>query len=690
MCDFFYTQPVNQLTGIGRSAEETLKKLDIVSMFDLLTHLPIEYQDQTKIASISELILDQPALIIGKIIECHMTQTRKPRLTCLIADRTDQIRLHFFHSYAAQKKQFSLGFYVRCYGIPKLDHQGFIIYHPEYNIHQDKQVLKPQQCFTPVYSSTTGLTQHKLRKWCALALALCDQEMEQTLNLPIEIQKQFNLWPITKAFHYLHNPPATAIVPLTAQHPAKYRLIFDELLAYQLHLNQLKKEYKSKRAPALLHNTWQIEFISTLSFQLTNAQMRVVQEIHQDLLRSTAMLRLLQGDVGSGKTIVAVLAALQCIENGYQAALLAPTELLAEQHYMNCKAWFQALPISINLLTGKLSTANKQACLANIQSGKTQLIIGTHALFQATVKYDDLGLIIIDEQHRFGVNQRRLLLEKAKKGCHQLLMTATPIPRTLAMSLYSHIDLSTIDELPDGRIPIMTSVMPDKHRQDLLSRVQKICLSGQQVYWICSWIDTEDPLHFVQAAELTKQKLSEHFPNLQIGLLHGRLDSSEKHKTMSRFKAGEIHILVATTVIEVGIDVPNASIIIIENADRLGLAQLHQLRGRVGRGSLSSYCILLYQESISHIGIEKLKAMKQFKDGFLIAEKDLTLRGGGDVNGIQQTGNQPFKIANLSRDQVVLPDIVQAADIIDKQYPEYIEPLIDRWSFLNQMNYSHL
>ncbi len=685
----FFNKPVTELMGIGRVSAEKLSNLSIDSIFDLLTHTPTEYQDKTKVIPISDLVSGQPALVIGRIIESSIKNTRKLSLTCVITDETDELRIHFFNSYAAQKDQLKTGLYLRCFGSPRQDFQGMTLYHPEYETASHPTALIPKPYLTSVYRGTTGLTQYQLRKFCDTALSALNSECANNLSLPIEFEKKFNLWNLKEALNYLHNPPANDVSIFQDDHPAKYRIVFEELLAYQINLQQLKKQYQSQKAPALLHFQLLDQFINHLPFQLTQAQIRVAQEIRQDLAQDTPMLRLLQGDVGSGKTIVAALAALQCIENGYQIVLLSPTELLAEQHYMNFKAWFETLPLQVGLLTGKLSASEKQACVSQIKNGKIHFIIGTHAVFQSAVLYHKLGCVIVDEQHRFGVEQRSLLLEKAKEGCHQLLMTATPIPRTLAMSLYAHLNISIIDELPSGRVPIKTSVMPSSCREDILLRIKKACLKGAQAYWVCPLIEENEQLE-AQSAETTAHDLSVNLPDLKIGLLHGRLQASEKNRIMDCFARGDIDILVATTVIEVGIDVSNASIIIIENANRLGLAQLHQLRGRVGRGSQASYCILLYQLPVSQIGFEKLKVMKNCQDGFLIAEKDLLLRGSGEVNGVKQTGAMNFRVADLFRDQYLLPTVLEAAEALETKHPEYIDSLIARWKKVKNIDYSYV
>ena len=556
--------------------------------------------------------------------------------------------------------------------------------HPEYKIVQSaEQLLDPQ--LRPVYPLTEGLTQTTLRKAVSQAMTLYLQQQDSVADwLPAEILNRHQYPTLTEALQILHNPPAAIATELMNNRPlpALQRLAFEEFLAHHLALLQGKLSYKKWQSPVFVADeTARQQFMHQLPFQLTAAQQRVIAEIESDCRRPQPMLRLVQGDVGSGKTVVAAVAALSALAAGFQVAVMAPTELLAEQHFRNFSTWFARSGHDMQFLTGQLKGKTRQAVLEAMNSGKAGIIVGTHALFQDSVQFHRLGLIIIDEQHRFGVNQRLALREKGQATGlrpHQLIMTATPIPRTRAMLQYSDLDISIIDELPPGRQAVTTSVIPSERRPEVISRIQHWVDQQRQAYWVCTLIEESEQLE-CEAAEKTAASLTHALPNVRVGLVHGRMKSSEKDAVMQAFKNRDCDLLVATTVIEVGVDVPNAGLMIIENPERLGLSQLHQLRGRVGRGNQASYCLLLYQAPLSQIGRQRLSILKESNDGFVIAEKDLQLRGPGEVMGTRQTGQMQFKIAELNRDAELLELIPEAAQLLQAEHPQAIAALIQRW-----------
>jgi ATP-dependent DNA helicase RecG len=556
--------------------------------------------------------------------------------------------------------------------------------HPEYQLLTETKIVEDTESLTPIYPATEGLSQRTLRKLTDQALRLLAQGSVLQEILPDAVLKQFAFPALADALRYVHRPPVDAPVDtlLEKQHIAQKRLVFEELLAHRLTLLDLKKTFQIQQAlPLVPTNDLSSRFLSNLPFALTGAQARCSAEIAADLCRPHPMLRLVQGDVGSGKTVVAALAMLHALENQTQTALLAPTELLAEQHMQNFQKWFQPLNIKVVMLSGQLKAAPRRAALEDIASGAAQIIIGTHALFQKGVTFNKLALVIVDEQHRFGVQQRAQLREKGMHENfhpHQLIMTATPIPRTLAMSVYADLDYSIIDELPPGRTPVATIVLGNSRRPEILERIRAACLEGRQAYWVCTLIEESDVLQ-AQAAEVTALTLQQTLTELKVGLLHGRMKADEKEQTMAAFKSGALNLLVATTVIEVGVDVPNASLMIIENAERLGLAQLHQLRGRVGRGAVASHCVLLYQTPLSQLAKARLNVMRETTDGFKIAERDLQIRGPGEVLGTRQTGEVSLRMADLLRDSELLPAVSQAADILIDQHSDTIPALIKRW-----------
>jgi len=592
---------ITELKGVGPKLAEQLHKLQIRSLADLFFHLPFRYEDRSQITPIGGLQPMRPAVIQGEVRGATVLFGKRRSLLVKLQDHSGVISLRFYHFNAAQKNQFSTGATIRCYGEPRRGASGLELYHPEYTRLEDGLDLPLEPSLTPVYPATDGISQQRLRLLHEQALELLKaDQVDLTDLLPVTWLQQWQLPTLKDALLFLHTPPRETNLALleSGQHPAQKRLILEELLAHQLSLHKLRAQVQADEAPAIHSDkSLQRALLQQLPFTPTGAQQRVVSEIEQDLTQPYPMLRLVQGDVGSGKTLVAALAACDLLQAGFQVALMAPTEILAEQHLHNLSGWFEPLGIKLGWLAGKVKGKARERSLAEIASAEAQLVVGTHALFQDDVHFARLGLIIIDEQHRFGVHQRLSLREKGvaqKLSPHQLIMTATPIPRTLAMSAYADLDTSVIDELPPGRSPITTVAITDQRRPEVIERVNSACAEGAQAYWVCTLIEESEALQ-CQAAENTAQELTAALPHLRIGLVHGRMKAVEKADIMARFKAHELDLLVATTVIEVGVDVPNASLMIIENPERLGLAQLHQLRGRVGRGSAKSHCVLLYK-----------------------------------------------------------------------------------------------
>ncbi|POP54576.1 ATP-dependent DNA helicase RecG [Zhongshania marina] len=677
---------VNALKGVGPRLQEKLSALGIVTIQDLLFHLPLRYQDRTRITPLGALQLNTDVVFEGTILLSDIVFGRRRSLVCRLQDNTGTTTLRFFHFNAAQKAQLTPGTKLRCYGEARRGSGGLEFYHPEYRVINDDAPVAVEERLTPIYPSTEGFAQTSWRKLCDQALQYLDSnpvtEWLPAEALPPQISRA--RWTLADALRYLHHPPTDASISQLqdGRHPSQQRLAFEELLAHNLALQELRRETQRFGAPPLDGpNTLQKAFLAQLGFTLTGAQKRVAAEIAKDLHGQTPMLRLVQGDVGSGKTAVAALAALRAVASGYQVAIMAPTEILAEQHYQNFSQWLEPLGLNVAWLTGKLKGKARQQQSDAIANHDAHVAVGTHALFQNDVEFAKLGLVIIDEQHRFGVHQRLALKQKAAANVgqpHQLIMTATPIPRTLAMTAYADLDTSVIDELPPGRTPVNTVVLANDRRDDVMERLRAVCASGQQAYWVCTLIEESDKLQ-AQAAEASWELLKETLPELRVGLVHGRMKAKEKAAVMAEFKAAEINLLVATTVIEVGVDVPNASLMIIENAERLGLAQLHQLRGRVGRGSRQSFCVLLYQSPLSRNGKQRLSALRDSTDGFVIAEQDLQLRGPGEVLGTRQTGLMTFKIADLQRDTDLLDDVRAQAQHIMQAHPSHVKPLIQRW-----------
>jgi ATP-dependent DNA helicase RecG len=623
-------------------------------------------------------------LIEGRIEHSAIVRGRRSMLVVVLADGTGRITLRFFHFRVYQKQQLSAGTQLRCFGEIRAGYQGLEIIHPSYNRlsgHGDEPIANS---LTPIYPTTEGLGQKNWIKMTDQALALLRRgELELEELLPDSLLAQHKLLPLADALHYIHRPPPDADVAalVLRDHPTQKRLALEELLAHNLSMQKLHRLQRSRQAPVMPPcSRLESDFLQGLPFQLTGAQQRVAKEIGNDLKLSKPMLRLVHGDVGSGKTVIAAMAALRAADNGYQTAITAPTELLAEQHLRVFSDWLEPLGIKPVWLSGKVLGKKRSEALERISNG-AEVVIGTHALMQKGVEFSRLGLVIVDEQHRFGVDQRMNLLEKGgtgKQQAHQLIMTATPIPRTLAMTAYAGMDVSVIDELPPGRKPVTTVVMSNDRRDAIMQRVATACAEGQQAYWVCTLIEESDAIE-AQAAEDVAANLRKDLREINIGLIHGRLKPAEKQQVMDDFKSGNIRLLVATTVIEVGVDVPNASLMIIENAERLGLAQLHQLRGRVGRGSNQSSCVLLYNPPLGDLAKQRMEIMRQTSDGFQIAEKDLELRGPGEVLGTRQTGMLLFRVADLARDAGLLKTIPSTADELLKDHPKQADKLIRRW-----------
>ncbi len=674
--------PVTTLRGVGPRLAEKLAALDIFTVQDLLFHLPLRYQDRTRITPIGALAPGVDAVIEGEVRLADIAYGRRRSLVCRLSDGTGSVTLRFFHFNAQQLQQLQTGTRVRCYGEARRGANGVELYHPEYQIIDTATPVPVAATLTPVYPSTEGLHQASWRKLCTQALTLLSPDsLVDYLSTPPPLPGARVR--LSDAVQYLHQPPPQAKLEQLAAglHPFQQRLAFEELLAHHLSLLQSRAATQSEGAPALRGSSaLQRQFMASLPFALTGAQRRVLQEVDRDLRQSKPMLRLVQGDVGSGKTVVAALAALRAVASGYQVALMAPTEILAEQHRNSFAQWLEPLGLLPAWLSGKVKGRQRKAQLEAIASGAAAVVVGTHALFQEEVRFARLGLVIIDEQHRFGVHQRLAL--RAKAGVdghpHQLIMTATPIPRTLAMSAYADLDTSIIDELPPGRQPISTVVIDSDRRPDVVARVRHGCAQGRQAYWVCTLIEESEQLQ-AQAAQATWEDLQAALPELTVGLLHGRMSGPEKAATMAAFKAGDIALLVATTVIEVGVDVANASLMVIENPERLGLAQLHQLRGRVGRGSAESYCLLLYQTPLSAHGRARLQVLRDSCDGFVIAEKDLELRGPGEVLGTRQTGLLQLRIADLARDAYLLEAVRDYARQLGAAHPGQADAIVRRW-----------
>ncbi|EGQ9322862.1 ATP-dependent DNA helicase RecG [Vibrio cholerae] len=674
--------PLCELSGVGAKVAEKLEKVGLHTVQDLLFHLPLRYEDRTRVYPIVQLHHGLWAAVQGKVMAVDTLFGKRKMLTVKISDGNGTLTLRFFNFTAAMKNNFAEGKFVHAYGEIKRGNQGLEIIHPDYKFFAPAQKPDVEPNLTPVYPTTEGLRQLTLRNLTDQALALLEKSAVQEL-LPSGLYDQ--QMTLAQALKIIHRPSADIDLRLFEQgrHPAQVRLIMEELLAQNLSMLAIRSQGQQDVALPLapVHQLKQ-QLLAQLPFTPTKAQQRVVAEIEADLEKPHPMMRLVQGDVGSGKTLVAALAAVRAIEHGYQVALMAPTELLAEQHSLNFAQWLEPMGIQVGWLAGKLKGKARETELARIASGEVKMVVGTHALFQEQVSFDHLALVIIDEQHRFGVHQRLELREKgAKQGAypHQLIMTATPIPRTLAMTAYADLETSVIDELPPGRTPIQTVAIPDTKRDEIVERIRHACLNeGKQAYWVCTLIDESEVLE-AQAAAETAEELQRKLPEVKIGLVHGRMKPAEKQAVMQAFKNNELHLLVATTVIEVGVDVPNASLMIIENPERLGLAQLHQLRGRVGRGTVASHCVLLFHAPLSKTAQKRLGVLRESNDGFVIAQRDLEIRGPGELLGTKQTGLADFKIADLVRDQQLVPQVQRIARHIHERYPQNAQAIIDRW-----------
>jgi len=684
------TLPVTVLRGVGTRVAERLERLGIHTVQDVLFHLPLRYEDRTRVVPMGTLRPGDQAVVQGEVELAEVRFGRRRSLLVRVSDGTAALTLRFFHFSAAQQAGFERGRGIRCFGEVRDGPATLEMVHPEYRLVDADASPAVDEHLTPVYPATEGVHQLTLRALSEQALQYLDGKGAAAGAgalidwLPPALASTFRMTSLSAALHYVHRPPPSASVELLnrGSHPSQQRLAFEELLAHHLSLQQVRLRAQHTAAPVLAGGGRLVGgFLQSLPFALTGAQQRVIRDIDRDLARPHPMARLVQGDVGSGKTVVAACAALAAIEAGYQVALMAPTELLAEQHYHSFREWLAPLGIAVAWHAGKSRGKARSATLLAIGGGEAAIAVGTHALFQQEVEFARLGLVIIDEQHRFGVHQRLALRDKGRAQArrpHQLVMTATPIPRTLAMTVYADLDTSIIDELPPGRQPVKTAVISQERRTEVIRSVSSACRAGQQAYWVCTLIEESEVLQ-CQAAEETARLLAECLPNVRIGLVHGRLKPAQKEKIMAAFKAGSIDLLVATTVIEVGVDVPNASLMIIENPERLGLAQLHQLRGRVGRGNRQSSCVLLYQGPLSRTARERLAVLRESNDGFEIARRDMELRGPGEVLGTRQTGEMQFHIADLLRDESLLGAVAQAAGELQACCPENAAPLIRRW-----------
>jgi len=682
------SQPVTRLKGVGPRVAQKLTALGIVSVQDVLFHLPFRYQDRTKIRPIGSLRAGDEAVIEADILLTDVVIRKRRSLLCKIADGSGSLTLRFFHFSQAQVNNLARGARLRCFAEVRRGPGGLEMGHPEYQLVTAAAVV--EDALTPIYPTTEGVHQLTLRKLTDQALTLLvDADKAPADWLPQNFMTAYGYPSLVDALRTVHRPAPSEDIDSLMQglHPAHRRLAFEELVAHRLGLRQMRHQVQAAGAmPISAGGKWIQALLSELPFSLTAAQNRVLQEILSDLAQPLPMLRLVQGDVGSGKTIVAAAAAAATVEAGYQVAVMAPTEILAEQHLLNFCDWFEPLGVDVGWLSGKLNARSRRDAIEAVATGRSRVVVGTHALFQADVEFSELGLAIIDEQHRFGVHQRMALRNKgaSKKSTgelslpHQLIMTATPIPRTLAMTAYADLECSVIDELPPGRKPVTTVVVEASRRGDIVERISLALAEGRQAYWVCTLIEESESLQ-CEAAEDTATALQEAMPEFRIGLVHGRMKSRDKEHVMSAFKAREVDLLVATTVIEVGVDVPNASMMVIENAERLGLSQLHQLRGRVGRGDAQSSCILVYQSPLSSNAKQRLGIMRESNDGFLIAQKDLEIRGAGEVLGTRQTGLAEFRIAELGRDSDLLDGVHEVSDWLSEHHPLGVRSLIRRW-----------
>ncbi|MCR6686348.1 ATP-dependent DNA helicase RecG [Pseudoxanthomonas sp.] len=685
--------PLPALRGVGAAVAEKLAARGLATVQDLWLHLPLRYEDRTRLTAIADLRIGEPAQVEATVEAVERGFRYRPLLRVAIADGSHAtLVLRFFHFRAAQVAQFRPGVRLRCFGTPRPGQYGLEIVHPSYRVLAADEAPELGESLDPVYPAVEGVGPAVLRRLIGQALDLLPEPAALEL-LPPSLPGLAGLPGLRDSLLALHRPPPDADLAALAAgtHPAQRRLALEELLAHHLSLRRQRLAQQRLRARALDGpGALARRLTASLPFALTGAQQRVFEQVRIDLARPSPMQRLVQGDVGSGKTVVAALAAALAVERGGQVALAAPTELLAEQHLANLRAWLEPLGIRVAWLAGKVTGKARAAALADVASGAAQVVVGTHALMQEGVAFHDLVLVVVDEQHRFGVQQRLALRDKGPAHGHvphQLVMTATPIPRTLAMTAYADLDVSAIDELPPGRTPVTTVAVSAERRPELVERIRAACAEGRQAYWVCTLIEeAEDDGKpgqgarlQAQAAERTFEQLSQQLPGVRVGLVHGRMKAAQKQATMRAFKDGGIDLLVATTVIEVGVDVPNASLMIVENAERLGLAQLHQLRGRVGRGAAASSCVLLYQPPLSALARQRLDVLRQTGDGFVIAEKDLALRGPGELLGTRQTGLAAFRIADLARDAGLLPQVHALADRLLEHAPDIADRVVARW-----------
>lgn len=675
-------RPVTALRGVGEALAARLAVLGVEQVQDLLFILPTRYEDRTRIQPIGSLLAGGRAVVEGEVQLTEVVFRRRRQMLCRIADGSGFLTLRFFHFSTSQQQGLARGHRIRCFGEVRRGPLGLEMVHPEYRRVFDTDAAL-EESLTPVYPATEGVSQGRLR--ALIGQALREVETAGVRDwLPAPLLAPLGLPELRDALRQVHRPPVDVeLEELEAgRHPAQRRLAFEELLTHQVVMRRLRETATSDPAWPLQDAAGlEGRFIAGLPYALTGAQRRALADIAQDLSLDRPMVRLVQGDVGCGKTAVAAAAAARAIGSGHQAALMAPTELLAEQHQRNLAAWFAPLGIEVILVSGSQPARTRRSALELVTNGTARLVVGTHALFQDGMQFADLALVIVDEQHRFGVQQRLRLAEKGQRDGrhpHQLIMTATPIPRTLAMTAYADLDVSVIDELPPGRTPVKTVVAPETRRDEVVARIDVACRAGRQAYWVCPLIEESEELRH-QAAEETAAALAEALPHLRVGLVHGRMPPAQKDRTMLDFKAGQIQLLVATTVIEVGVDVPNATLMVIENAERMGLAQLHQLRGRVGRGSHESSCVLLYRAPLGMLSRARLNAIRESNDGFVIAQRDLELRGPGELLGTRQTGLAQMRVADLARDADLLPEVQRAAEVLLREYPDRIAPLTSRW-----------
>ena len=674
------------LKGIGKKTAEKLELLGITHVNDLLFHLPLRYQDKTRVSKIINLSFGQTALVEGEIIRSYLNNARKPMLICEISDGTQTLALKFFNHFYSQRVKMQQGKNIRAFGELRYGKDMPEMLHPEY-WHFEDENLPLEKSLTAIYPKSEGINQATIQKAMNQVIKLlANNEIAVTEFLPDELLEKLDFPNLYEALIYIHKPPPQADTEqlMAGVHITQQRLIMEEILAHLLAMKKLKQQAQKNLAPQLpVCQTIIQQFLKKLPFRLTDAQRKVCKEIYADIEKNHPMQRLVQGDVGSGKTVVAAMSILAAKENSFQSAIMAPTEILAEQHYKTMKNWFT--DDDLVFLSGAIKGNPRKEVLAKISSG-TAVVIGTHALFQDDIEFLNLGLVIIDEQHRFGVHQRLALKNKGQENSlqpHMLIMTATPIPRTLAQTAYANLDISVIDELPPGRQEISTLVISNDKMSQIAERIRANCRQGAQAYWVCTLIEESEVLR-AKAANDTFEELQKQFPDLRIGLVHGRLKADEKNRVMSQFKQHQLDLLVATTVIEVGVDVPNASLMVIENAERLGLSQLHQLRGRVGRGNKKSHCVLMYQSLLGDVARQRLDIMRSTNDGFVIAREDLKIRGAGELLGSKQKGSVRFRLADIDRDKHLFQTAQNIAGELIQNHPETCQNIIDRWITANE------